>query len=201
MDIAEAESKARLLAKEVLKGGNGAPKKFADLVGFLLGLTVVKNPSGGRVILDKSKRANQFVLSGWNTLGSPIPLANGEFLRLAMTLYTDEKDHQFLKVLKSNCQYQRDEAGDKWIFRYDFSREPGNKYAASHIQVRGQLTEAVQLRKQTLENVHFPTRRISIESILRLLIDDFNIKPNQDDGIWRAALAASEGEFYRVAHQ
>jgi len=51
-----------------------------------------------------------------------------------------------------------------------------------------------------LERVHFPTGRFSIEGIVRLLAEEFDVPTNRDAAIWRPVLAASEREFLEIAH-
>ncbi len=193
-------SDARLLAEKTIRGGDKSPAAFAKLIGLLLRLSVVKNPQGGQVIFQRRKPTT-VVISGWNKTNALIPLNNGGFLRLAMTLFIDEHDRRFLKVLKSNYQYQLDE-GDEWVCRYDYAREPGNEHPASHLQIRGNLIAKDALPKtEPLERVHFPSRRISLESVLRLLAVDFKIKTNNHADVWRAALAASEEAWLKVASE
>ncbi|MGH8614055.1 MAG: hypothetical protein ACREYF_19015 [Gammaproteobacteria bacterium] len=198
---------ARLLAEETIRGGDKSPAAFARLIGLLLRLTVVKNPQGGRIIWQRacsgSRKATTVVISGWSKTNALIPLNNGGFLRLAMTLSMDEHDERgrFLKVAKSIYQYQLDE-GDEWVFRYDYAREPGNEHPPSHLQIWGNLiAEGALPKTKPLEGVHFPSRRISLESVLRLLAVDFGIRTNKPADVWRAALAASEEPWLRVARE
>jgi hypothetical protein len=49
--------------------------------------------------------------------------------------------------------------------------------------------------------VHFPTRRMSIESVLRLLITQYHVPPNSGAEIWRPMLAEAEHMFQEIAHE
>jgi hypothetical protein len=53
----------------------------------------------------------------------------------------------------------------------------------------------------TLERVHFPTGRISIEAVIRLLIEQFGLEARTRPETWRPVLAASEEEFLKIAHR
>ena len=115
-----------------------------------------------------------------------------------MTLYLETTPKgRLLKVDEASVQHQADPGGERWIFRYDYRRHPTDQYAAGHVQVRGTLTETgIQS-----DRIHFPTGRVSLESILRLLIEDFGVPAREPAANWRAALAESEAEFLRIAHQ
>ena len=106
-----------------------------------------------------------------------------------------------LKVEKAGVQYQTDAAGDQWIFRYDYLRRPPDPHPAAHVQVRGDLTEAVLPAGVPLGRVHFPTMRVSLEAIIRLLADDFRVPCHAEAELWRPVLAASEAAFVAIAHR
>ena len=52
-----------------------------------------------------------------------------------------------MKVEQARYQYQCDDIGSRWIFRYDYVREPKDQHPATHLQVRGQLSEKATLHK------------------------------------------------------
>ncbi len=106
-----------------------------------------------------------------------------------------------MKVEQARYQYQCDDIGSRWIFRYDYVREPKDQHPATHLQVRGQLSEKATLHKGLLERVHFPSGRISIESVIRLLIEQFSVTPHTPTDIWRPVLAESEQIFESIAHR
>jgi hypothetical protein len=138
-------------------------------------------------------------------VGSPIdrgalPLNDGRYLRLVITLYFEHvPGGRRLKVHSSSFQYQQDTAGDRWIFRYDYLRLPPEPHPADHLQIRGNLLEDCLPARRTLERVHFPTMRVSLEAVIRLLADQFGVKCNQR--VWRPILAASEAAFMGIAHR
>jgi hypothetical protein len=98
-------------------------------------------------------------------------------------------------------QYQGDQAGRDWVFRYDYIRDPRDHHPASHLQVRGALHTPVLPADKPLERVHFPTRRMSIEAIVRLLIQEFGVPPKRNDTFWRPLLTESTRLFYEIAHE
>jgi hypothetical protein len=51
-----------------------------------------------------------------------------------------------------------------------------------------------------LERVHFPTRRISLEAVIRLLVGHFGV-PSNEAAIWRPVLAHSEEELLDTAYR
>jgi hypothetical protein len=61
------------------------------------------------------------------------------------------------------------------------------------LQIRGQLAE--HPIKKSLEEIRFPLVRVTIESILRLLVNDFDIVPNNPN--WQQTLKFSEDTFIR----
>lgn len=115
-----------------------------------------------------------------------------------MTLYLEPTAKgRLLKVDEANVQFQADREGKRWIVRYDYRRHPKDQYAAGHVQIRATLAET----GQPIERTHFPTGRVSLEAILRLLIEDFGVPPRESAENWRAALAESEAAFLEIAHQ
>ena len=125
------------------------------------------------------------------------------YLRVTVGLYWEETEHgPRLKVEQSSYQYQEDRDGDRWIFRYDFLRNPPAPHPADHFQVRGTLLEDNCLpRGITLERVHFPTFRISLEAVIRLLADQFEVSTNEPADLWRPVLAETERAFHGIAHR
>lgn len=129
-------------------------------------------------------------------------LTDGRLLRLSITLFRapHEGGHR-MKVEQASYQYQADQTGTRWIFRYDYRREPQGQHPATHLQVRGNLLEPIPLYRGMLERVHFPTGRVSLEAVIRLLIEQFAVRPNRPPEIWRRVLAESERAFEEIAHR
>jgi len=106
-----------------------------------------------------------------------------------------------VKVKSSSFQYQADQNGDRWIFRYDYLRQPPQPQPSAHLHVRGSLLEPCLSSGSALEDIHFPTQRVSLEAVIRLLIEQFGVHPNESVEIWRPVLAESEAAFLGIAHQ
>lgn len=137
----------------------------------------------------------------------PLPLRNGAFLRLLLTFRVEPSlsanGALKLKTISSNVQYQlRADDDESWVFRYEYFRRAPNQYAPGHIHIRGtpHQQECLPGRKP-LEDVHFPTGRVTLESIIRLLIDDFGIPANEDPEVWRPLLHETEQTFIKIARQ
>lgn len=130
----------------------------------------------------------------------PIALTDGRYLRLSLSLYLDDTpDGTRMKVETSSYQYQQDIDGKKWVVRYDYIREAGtDPHPQAHVQLRGRLTD---MRTGGLSRIHFPTGRVPLEGIIRLLIEEFAVPPNQPPEIWRPVLAESEQAFLEIAHR
>ena len=177
---------------------------FRDLVSLLLNHTVMADGSAVRLIYGPGARARQEpVLGGWNGPDDPVRLTNGLYLKLLVSLYLeDTPEGRRCKVRQSSFQYQIDPEGERWVFRYDYLRTPPEPHPGMHVQVRGRLSEPDCLPvDRPLERVHFPTNRISLEAVIRLLIEQFELPPRSPDNIWRPLLASSEAAFLEIAHR
>jgi hypothetical protein len=134
---------------------------------------------------------------------SLLALNDDRFLRLSMSLFLAPHERGTrLKVEKSVMQYQLDPDGDRWIFRYDYLRHATEPHPGAHLQIAGSLNEAtvVPVRK-TLNHVHFPTGRVSLEAVIRLLVEQFGVRTNCEPETWRPVLAESEKVFEEIAHR
>ncbi|MBI4602712.1 MAG: hypothetical protein HY721_12210 [Planctomycetes bacterium] len=135
-----------------------------------------------------------FVLGGQETADSPLLLADGHFLDYSVTLFIDRETKR-LVVSKSRYQYQLDKEGARWVFRYEYLRDPKDKHPASHLHVRGTLAEDCLPPHETLEHLHFPTDRVSLEAVIRLLADHFRVPCSETEEVWRPVLLESEAPF------
>lgn len=102
---------------------------------------------------------------------------------------------------KAGYQYQVDQDGECWVFRYDYVRIPPEPHPGAHLQIRGNLVEDCLPLGVSLERIHFPTMHISLESVIRLLADGFGVPCNGPPEIWRPVLAESERLFLDIAHR
>jgi hypothetical protein len=188
----------RVLTSEYQSGGSRAPEAFCELLTLLLQATIV--PPGPAVRLARSREApNVTVVGGWRGPTDPVQLTNGRYLRVAVTLFLEPSQRNRLKVDEASFQYQIDRDASEWLFRYDYRRHPADAYAAGHLQIASK-TEIPGVTKP-LHRLHFPTGRVSIESVIRLLIEDFGVPARTPAAIWRRVLAESEGSFLEIAHR
>jgi len=207
-DYSATVAKIREASRVCRAGGPDAFDGFRDLVSLLLCLTIGHKRAAIHLARAKGPRGVQArMLTGGHAPAGPdvVRLSNERYLRLVVSLYLGEgAGRDFPRTSMSLLQYQLDEAGDDWVFRYEYKREPdpAQPKPVGHLHVRGKLASTGQLaKKQQLKHVHFPCGRPTIEGVIRLLADDFHVPTNAPDDMWRPALAASERDFLAVAHK
>lgn len=193
-------AEVRRLDQRIRAGGPNALPAFLELTQKLLSLTILA--PGGTVKLAMLQSDRTKAALGGRTPQDPLPLNDGRYLRVSAKLYLDHTAQpNFLKVEETSYQYQLDREGDRWIFRYDYLRNPQHSYPAAHLQIRGELAEGDTLVGAPLRKIHFPSGRVSLEAVIRLLIEQFRVPCNQPAEVWRPVLAETERDFLRVAHQ
>lgn len=142
----------------------------------------------------------KFALGGWRDPLDPLPLRDGRFLRMTVSLYVDVEDRNYLKAEQASYQYQVD--AEEWIFRYEYLRNPPHHYPASHLQVNADLRVPGTLPAGTeLKDIHFPVGRFSLEWVIRLLAEQFGVPCQERPEIWRPVLAESERIFVGIARR
>jgi hypothetical protein len=57
------------------------------------------------------------------------------------------------------------------------------------------------VRAADLKDIHFATGRVSLEAVIRTLVEQFHIPTRTEKAFWRPILAVSEEDFLKVAHQ
>lgn len=181
-------------------GGPEALAAFHKLTNLILNITVAA-PGSTLKLIKLTQDPTKAVLGG-RSAREPLRLNDGRYLRVSARLYLDQgSTPNFLKVEETSYQYQLDLDGDNWIFRYDYLRNPPHAYPASHLQINAQLTDAARFDDLPLKSLHFPTGRVSLEAVIRLLVEQFGVHSNKPPEIWRPVLAESERDFLKVAHQ
>jgi hypothetical protein len=121
-------------------------------------------------------------------------------LRLDISLFLDPESNR-IKVHQSRYQYQADQVGKAWVFRYDYLRYPdsGYEHPPAHLQVNGFLSAEVE-HSHELKKVHFAVGRVPLEGVLRTIAVQFGAGCNEADEIWMPLLAESERGFIEIAH-
>lgn len=205
-DYAATCDHLRQASRACRTGGPDAFEAFRDLVNYEFCLTIGHAKAGIHLEVRDRHALIRVLAGGHDPHGYPVvQLRNGHYLKLVVSLYLDATaDDKYLRTRMSLFQYQLDEAGDDWVFRYEYKREPepGEPKPVGHFHVRGDLRSGGALAKRhTLERVHFPCGRPTIESTIRLLADDFRAPTNARGELWRPALAEAERDFLAVAHK
>lgn len=187
---------------------------FRELVQLLLSHTVLAPHHPGPRLYWPGNRRDRADLAGREHFQEPLPLRDGRYLKMAIGLFLEgTPEGRRVKVSDSAYQYQVDPDPDtkNWIFRYDYIRDPSAVYKESepypypqaHLQINAELTIAgIPLPKGSLSHVHFPTRRMPLEGVIRLLAEEeqFGVPCADRPEIWRPLLATAEGEFLAIAH-
>ncbi len=186
-------------------GGKRAFRHFRELVSELLCITVAS--SDASVWMPKPKAGlpvRSDLFGGHGPGDSLVKLNNGAYLRLIIGLFLKNEGHdRYLRVSVSTYQYQLDEAGDDWVFRYEYRRDrrAQDTRPTGHLHVRGDLRSDSLPPKQTLERVHFACGRPTLESVIAVLADEFGVQTNAPDSVWRPLLRETEQTFLTVAHR
>lgn len=199
-ELAALLGRVRDLSRTFLSGEARGFDAFRELTDLLLRRTIL-HPTGG-ITQTLGQRPETRVLGGWGGPLDPLPLTDGRFLRLSLTLFREPADQGYrIKVADSAYQYQTDRDGIDWIFRYDFLRNPPAPHPASHLQVNAVIPSGWLPEDMPLSRVHFPTDRISFEAVVRLLIEQFGVNANEPADVWRPLLAESEALFLGIRHR
>jgi hypothetical protein len=200
-DVPVLRGRVRDLTAGYMAGDRRSFEAFRELAALMLRLTVMA-PQGGLRLTRRRDEPDRAVLGGHGGPVDPIPLNDGRWLRVSVSLALVETEAgRRMKVLKSGYQYQADNAGDVWICRYDYLREPGpDPHPQDHVQINAQLAHS-EAPAVHLPRVHFPTGRVSLEALIRLLADQFGVSCNAPPETWRRALSESEATFQAIAHR
>lgn len=197
-------STVRDLTTKYMSGSRRSFDAFLELMQLLLSITVAEPAQTLRPTHATDGTGKVMTIGGPGGPTSPIRLRDGRWLRFAMTLYLadHEAGRQRLKVRKSSYQYQGDQDGQQEIFRYDYLRQPGDDEPSCHLNIHASLDlPGVLPVTHPLKKVHFPTDRVSLEAVLRLLMRDFRVPSMRGAEVWGPVLACSETEFKRIAHR
>lgn len=202
-------SQAVELQKETLAGGPNAVYIFRELLMLLLSKTVLDSKSflvvhsssvPDSFVIAPHRRTDEqfFAAADGSEVYQSLKLRNGYFLDLRYSLFRDKED-DFLKIESSRMVYQSDDLGLDQFFRIEMARVPDNHYPQSHLHVNGNWKDGKAARPKDMERVHFPIARPTIESLIRLLVYDFEIGSHTAPEVFEPVLQACEKEFFNVA--
>lgn len=198
-DLDALKGEVRQLTQDFKAGTPGSFQAFRDLTQLLLGITIAEERA--HIVLTSGPNKNRRVLAAPH---SAIPLRDGRYLRLSAVLeLVDTADGWRMKVMDSSYVYQTDADGEKWILRYEYLRDPKDQHPGAHVHINAKLSGEDDCcpSHRPLPRIHFPTGRISLEAVIRLLADQFELPCATDRSYWRAVLAESERAFLEIAHK
>lgn len=185
-------------------GGQEAPGHFRDFLQKLLSLTVLSDGQSLRLHYSNSptdftiagpKRTDIGAAAAGREFFQPLKLNDGHFLFVIYDCFLDRSNNDCISVRSSKVAYQLDFNGHKQVFRYDHNRIPGNRYPTSHLHIYG--TWLHQMKKE-LSKTHFPVIRFSMESIIKLLVHDFQVASNLEEAVWEPIFFHSEKKFLEI---
>jgi len=177
-------------------------KEFRQYIANLLNSTVTDAPVS-EAILEKSPIQWRARISLGGKTGEPraIPLKPAPW-HLALSQHIaavrDRKRNWSLRTLQYSYRIQGGpDLRSDWYFRFEYkSRE-----VLSALHPRSHLHLPVSLdcgtRRMDLSRVHIPTGQVTLEEIIRFLIQELGVKAKVKD--WDSALRISEEEFWTWA--
>jgi len=168
-------------------------------MGLLLNRTIMSD--GERINVQRGPAGVDWLKVSARGPLEAVRLRNGAYLAVYFSLFRERCETGIrLKVSASSLQYQGGPERESWIFRYDYLRNPENHYPAAHLHVRARFCDQAETGHGTsVENIHFPTDRWKLESVIQLLIEEFGIEPAVE--YWRALLAGAAAPFDKIAHR
>jgi hypothetical protein len=153
---------------------------FRDLANLVLRLTAMRHNTAMRIIY-AGERRDRGTLGGMRGPTDRVPLNDGRYLRVSVSMeLVGTEEGTRLKTLNASYQYRSDRDGKAWICRYDYLREPGTaRHPQAHLHVRGELPNESPV--DDLHRIHFPTGRVAIEGVARLLVDQLTATRDRAD--------------------
>jgi hypothetical protein len=174
-------AEARALSESYKGGGDQSFSDYKELVSLLFRTTVMATGGGFQLNAGPGQEPRR-VISPLGGPTSPLPLNDGDRLRLSISLFLGATEKapgiEGLKVAKEAFQYQLDDP-QRWIFRYEYERDrsDSDEHPPAHLHLRASLeTDTNEALAKPFERVHFPTGRVSIPAIIRLLIEQFGVQ-------------------------
>jgi hypothetical protein len=209
--VLQPVNQARSLVSAIKGGGQSAPKNFCSLLNILLKPLLAPNQN---VYCRKAKEeiSDGITQPYWviepSTRYRALKLQDRNYLLIHYEVDLD--DHAYLSGRKSNIQYQLNAGPDNVdeIFRYDYERRlpvpaaPGSELLVEspfHLHVYATLkrSENSNTNNTSLEDRHFPCGKVSIESIVKMLLKDFDLKIGAENELanYLQILEFTEHEF------
>lgn len=138
-------------------------------------------------------RVSRISQHGW-----PVPLRNGMYLNVELTLAVRGPTAPRLATTRASYTYQAGEGLDdpRPLFTYQYDRSAPFPYPRCHLHVFA--APAGYARERPFSRLHLPTRRVTLEQIVWHLIQEHDVEPRRDD--WRQVLWRHE-EWFRTIQQ
>ena len=111
-----------------------------------------------------------------------VQLGNGSWINIVQRLVPNSSDPRIVSTAKYSYSYTLggDNPDNEWLVRYDY--ELGKKnYPESHVhknaenRLYNEFIEVTRDKHKPLADVHFPTKRISLEEFIDHLLVEFEI--------------------------
>jgi hypothetical protein len=169
-------------------------REFADLVASAVNGTV--SPAPIKFLRTEREDFEGFVAHVVGKAPAPMRLRNGHFLFVYHRLGL-RRAARYLTTLEYAYWYQADESEHSWIFRYEYQREPvlPYRYPRSHIHINA--TPATYRGAKAFPELHLPAgTRVTIESVLRHLIEEHDVPPLSP--AWSQTLDRTEADFKAI---
>ena len=183
------------LGKSKPKAVRGA-QLFADVLSRVLNCTVSRAPVRA-AITGQDPFEGYIALLGEGRLPSLAPLTNGGFLYLQHHFCLAEKGKdKFLATAHYTYTYQLGSTDDTWVIRWEYNREPGKEYRYPHAHVHVNACPAHYTGQKAFPELHIPTARVTLESVVRHLIVEHDIPPISDN--WQQILGETQADFERI---
>ena len=130
--------------------------------------------------------------------GWPVPLGNGMYLNVELTLAVADRSAPRLATTRASYTYQVGEDLDdpRPLFTYQYDRNVPFPYPRCHLHVFA--TPDAYTLDRPFPRLHLPTRRITLEQVVWHLIQEHGVQPRRDD--WRQVLWRHE-EWFRTIQQ
>ena len=185
----------------------GEARRFAGDLSHLLNGTITQGTRISAAMLPTGTAVVGYGITRNNLKSSPIPLTTRQprtslYLFVTYTLALSEQDPRFLTVTKST--YGLGTTKTEKAFRYDYERNPTNRYPEAHLHILGEserLSDLVGTGRpgRHPSRLHLPVGgrrfRPCLEDIIEFCIVERLVKPHHDS--WEDNLEAARAQFYR----
>lgn len=130
----------------------------------------------------------------------PTPLTSDPLIALTVgqnfRIIRAEGDRGPYRVTTVSYFYSLETADHREIINFQWTPESPRGMTFPHLHIGSAVTRHASLiRPRDLHKAHIPTGRVSLESVIRLAIDEFGVEPKKP--AWSDILSTSEAAFMR----